>query len=165
MQTDPRTEIGELWRQVHHQLHERFRSAFRGSEMPPMFPILLRVIARTPGLTVSELARQSGTAKSHVSKMIDQMVQQGYVEKHSDPADQRLLRVCLTQTAAETMAEVEARMHVAWTEVMDAVPEGEVEILARSLRILLTAVQQANADAPVGNIWSPRDQANGDENV
>ncbi len=142
--SSPRAEIGELWRQIHRETRDRFRQAFRGCELPFIALILLRQIKMQPGVTVSELARQSGTVKSHVSKMVEQLVRQGYVEKKPDPTDQRLLRVYLTQTATDTMAGMEDRAHGIWSEVMEEIPEGQIADVTRGLRILLAALESAN---------------------
>lgn len=140
----PRAEISELWRTANREIHDRFRQAFRGCELPFGALILLRHINQQPGVPVSELARQSGTVKSHVSKMVEQLVRQGYVEKRTDPADQRLVRVYVTQSAADTMAEMEARAQDAWSGVVAEVPEGQLADVARGLRILVAALEKAN---------------------
>lgn len=96
-------------------------------------------------MTIGELARRSGTVKSHVSKMMEQLVRQGYVEKRTDPADQRLVRVYVTRSAA--VAEMETRAREAWSGVVDEIPEAQLEQVVRGLRILLAALEQANGKA------------------
>lgn len=140
----PRAEISELWRTASREIHDRFRQAFRGCEIPFGALILLRHIDRQPGVAVNELARQSGIVKSHVSKMVEQLVRQGYVEKRTDPADQRLVRVYVTQSAADSMAEMETRAHGVWSAVLDEVPEGQLADVARGLRIVVAALEKAN---------------------
>lgn len=148
--TASRSEIGELWRAVNREIHDRFRQAFRGSGMPFVALIFLRQISEQPGVTVSELARVTGMVKSHVSKTVEQLVRQGYVEKRSDPADQRLLRVYLTQSAVDYKANMEAQAMAAWSGVLDEVPEDQLTDVARGLRILLGALEKSkgrvNAD-------------------
>lgn len=146
--TDPRSEIGELFRLLTREMHERFRNTFKDLGLPPMALILLRIIHEEPGVTVSELGRQAGTVKSHVSKLIDQLVSQGYVEKRPDPADQRLLRIYTTQASAELKAGMESRARGIWLEVMAEVPEAEAAGMAHSLRTLLTAFKRSGGKAP-----------------
>lgn len=116
-----------------------------GSDLPFGALIRLRHIAVEPGVTIGELARRSGTVKSHVSKMMEQLVRQGYVEKRTDPADQRLVRVYVTRSAA--VAEMETRAREAWSGVVDEIPEAQLEQVVRGLRILLAALEQANGKA------------------
>lgn len=142
---EPRSVIGDLWRQVNRGMHERIRHTFRTIDLPPMsFPILMQ-IKHSPGITVSELARRSGTVKSHVSKMMEQLVQQGYLEKRPDPDDQRLVRIYPTQAAANSFVEMEERVQAFWSDVVATLPDEEVDKVVDGLRILLTALQRSRA--------------------
>jgi DNA-binding MarR family transcriptional regulator len=105
--------------------------------------ILFRHISEEPGVPVSELARRSGLVKSHVSKMIEQLVQQGYVEKRTDPTDHRLLRIYRTENAPGTMSEMEARAHEVWSSIMAELPEEQLEDVVRGLRVLLMALEKS----------------------
>ncbi len=147
-ESDARTEIGELWRQVNRQMHDRFKQVFRDSDLPFGAMIALRHIQQMPGVTVSELARRSGVVKSHVSSMMDQLARRRYVEKRTDPEDQRLVRVYVAQGAVDQMAEMETRMREAWSGALDEVPDDQLEEVARGLRILLTALENANRGTP-----------------
>ena len=144
MSEEERRRIGELWRDVNKQIHDRFRHAFRQIDIPPTALILLRNLEKEPGLTVSELARRSGTVKSHVSKLVDQLVAQGFLEKQTDPSDQRLLRVFITETTRKAKAEMEARAHSLWAELMDQVSPAEMAQVEDGLRILLQALERSN---------------------
>lgn len=143
-------EIGDLWRAINRGLHDRFREAFRGSELPPMALVFLRQIDESPGVTIGELARRSGTVKSHVSKIVEQLVHQGYLEKRADPADQRLVRVFASKRAAETKAAMEAKARDAWLGVTGEIPVGQLDGIVLSLQTLLEALERSNAKDNLG---------------
>lgn len=143
-----RAEIGELWRAVNRGLHDRFRQAFRGCGLPFSALILLRTVQQQPGVTIGELARQTGLVKSQVSKTVEQLVGQGFVEKRADPADQRLVRIYLPESGARGMGEMESRAQAALAGVMDAIPEDDLADVVRGLRILLAALDRANGKSP-----------------
>lgn len=136
-----RKEIGELWHGVNREVHERLRSAFRESDLPIMALILLRTIDHRPGVTIGELARRSGTAKSHVSKTVERLAQQGFVDRRPDPDDQRLVRLFVTAAATETIKEMENRARVVWYGVTAGLPSDQLEEVRRGLRILLQALE------------------------
>lgn len=138
-------QIGELWFAVNREIHERFRQAFRGSDLPPGTMLLLRQIIGEPGLTVSELARRSGLVKSFVSTTLDQLVAQGHVEKRPDPGDQRLLRIYVTPTAEALMAFMQERAQNVWVEVVNTVPEQRIAEMIRGLQAILTALEQTRS--------------------
>ncbi len=141
---EERLEVGELWRSVNREMHLFMRRVFQGGELPFMALVLLRHINREPGVSLVELARRSDSAKSHVSKMIEHLERQGFVEKRPDPDDQRLVRLHLTKAARDVMAETEARAQEAWSRVVDEVPEGQLDDVMRGLRILMGALETLN---------------------
>lgn len=136
-----RGEIGQLWYSVNREVHDRLRQAFRESDIPIMGLILLRTIDHCPGVTVGELARRSGTVKSHVSKTVERLARQGYVDRRPDPDDQRLVRLFLTKASADIMGDMEARAKVVWSGITAGMEPEQLAEVTRGLRILLQALE------------------------
>ncbi len=68
------------------------------------------------GVRATELARLSGAHKQVVGRLVDELEELGYVERHPDPADRRAKLVVPTerglamlQRGDEIVAEIEAR--------------------------------------------------------
>jgi DNA-binding MarR family transcriptional regulator len=139
-----REELAGLWRAINREMHDSFRQAFSGYDHSPVTLILIRETAKEPGITISELARRAGIVKSHVSKLVDQLVQQGYFEKRPDPADQRLVRLYLTERAAQIKAQLEGQLLSVLNGIISEVPEHEVEQIVHGLRLLRSALQKSN---------------------
>lgn len=143
MSTTP-TEIAQLWRQVNRQMRELARSTHEQHDLPPLaFPVLFH-IRKEPGITVSELARKIGAAKSHISTLTDTLARDDFLEKRSDPADQRLIRLYLKQAAIDLLQKHEEHSQAMWAQVFNELPEQDLEDLARFLRNLLEAFERAN---------------------
>src|SRR5690606_41002054 len=70
------TLFRSLWRHVNREMRGLLHRAGREFEMPPFSFMLLRHIKEEPGITLSELARRVGAAKSHTSTTIEQLVQE-----------------------------------------------------------------------------------------
>lgn len=155
-----RLELGELWRQVSREMHERIKDAFKEIAFSPMKHTLLHHMHKQPGVTVNQLARDSGTVKSHVSKLVDQLASEGVVEKRPDPTDQRLVRLYLTPLAEERRAEAQRRLESAWLNAIDTLDDAELEVAVLGLRTMLTALQRTRP-APVPE--SAHAKKNGDE--
>jgi DNA-binding MarR family transcriptional regulator len=139
-----REELAQLWREINREMHDSFRQAFSGYDHSPVTLVLIRQVATEPGIIVSELARRARIAKSHVSKLVDQLVQQGYFEKRPDPSDQRLVRLYLTERAAHMKAELEGQVLSVLNGIISEVPEHEVEAIVHGLRLLRSALQKSN---------------------
>ncbi len=140
-----RTEISELWHQVNRRMHGLLHEAFRESDLPAPFFVLLREIAREPGITVSELARRVDLVKSHVSRTVDHLVQRGYVRKQSDPEDQRLARLYILPEAHARLHRTGEAVRAAWDAVVAGVPDEELATVERGLRILLDTLERHSA--------------------
>lgn len=138
-----RDELAELLRSVNREMHESLKLALQGMQgycFTPVSMFLLRNVHLEPGVTMSDLARRSGLVKSHVSKLVDHFVQEGLVEKRSDPDDQRLVRIYPTKASHDLKAALESRVKA----VLNELPAQEAEEIARGLRTLLRALQKSN---------------------
>ncbi len=138
-------EISHLWRLVNRQMRELIQRTVSEQPLPFLSFLILRRIQDEPGITLSELARRVGTAKSHTSTIVEQLVQEGYIEKRLNPADQRVLMLHLTETARRCLGGMEERAQDAWSMVLQELPEGEFYQVERFLRTLLAALERANA--------------------
>lgn len=138
------TEIAQMWRQVNRQMRELARSTVDRHDLPPLAIPVIHHVRKEPGITVSELARKIGAAKSHISTLTDGLVRDGYLDKQSDPADQRLIRIYLTQSARELLSAHEDQWQAMWAAVFEELPEKDLEDLGRFLRNLLGAFERAN---------------------
>jgi DNA-binding MarR family transcriptional regulator len=76
------------------------------------FEVLLR-LSRSPGsrLTMGELSAQLALTTGGVTRLVDRLVESGYVERVSDPGDRRVARAVLTH-AGRRAVERGARVHV-----------------------------------------------------
>ncbi|MFC8966398.1 MarR family winged helix-turn-helix transcriptional regulator [Streptomyces sp. NPDC057094] len=75
-----------------------------GTDGPPLRGAeidLLRLVAKRPGLGVSEAAKELYLAGNSVSTLVNQLVRDGYLIRETDPADRRAARL-LTTPAADT---------------------------------------------------------------
>lgn len=136
-------EIGRLWREINIRVHDCFRQAFDGYDLPMAALFLLKQIKDHPGVTVSELSRHTRLAKSYVSRTTERLAQLGYIEARDDEADQRLKRLYLTEAAVSRMAEMETQSLSVWSRLLASLPEKKMQQAIDGLTILLQAMDQA----------------------
>lgn len=137
-------EMRQLWRQLNRELHDLFHRTAHDPTLHGMASLLLRHIGKHPGISVSELSRRAYTAKSHVSNLVDQLVNEALVEKRQDAADQRVVRLYPTGAAEARLADAELRLQTAWQRVLEQIPEAERDDVSRHLHTLLQACRSAN---------------------
>lgn len=125
-----------LLRDVTGALHGIARTAWHEFGLARPAALVMREVGRHPGITVSELARKTGLAKSNVSKSVESLVEIGFVDKRSDPSDRRLGRLYETDKAR-------AHFHRMWEEtlkrlssVVEALSEEQVTSIISALEML-----------------------------
>lgn len=60
---------------------------------------ILYVLWQEDGLSVIELARRTGLAKTTLTSMLDRMNRKGFLERAADKQDRRIIRIFLTEKA------------------------------------------------------------------
>lgn len=148
-------EFSQLWHHVNRKMRELFRGTVEAFDLPRISYFLLRKIRREPGITLSVLARKVGAAKSQVSTLTEQLVKAGYVDRRSDPADQRVARLYTTEQAEHFLEKVDKRWQEVWEVVFEELPGNDFDEAARFLRSLEAALEQATVRLQSTDSTSP----------
>jgi DNA-binding MarR family transcriptional regulator len=109
-------------------------------DVRPAFGFVLLALRDSPA-SLRDLPTTLGTTKQAVSKLVDAMVEAGYVERGTDPDDARAKRVQLSSRGRQLLAAVEevyADLEREWATVL-----GEERLVG--LRADLTAVLRTTA--------------------
>ncbi len=142
---DPVVQLGELLRDVNRGIFQVTKDVARPHGVPaPGMRVFGHVVSH-PGTTVSELARNKGFAKSHISRAVDGMVRAGLIEKRSDPSDQRLTRLYPTEAACEQFEGIKAAWDSKMTEALSVLSQEQMSDVIEGLKILRTALRQATS--------------------
>jgi DNA-binding MarR family transcriptional regulator len=72
----------------------------RGAEVE-----LLRLVVAQPGIGISDAARELYLASNSVSTLVNQLAQEGYLTRETDPADRRAARLMPTPAAETRLGE------------------------------------------------------------
>ncbi len=135
-------ELVELLRDVNRGLGKYARDVMSEHGIPFSMLMISKQIKAEPGITISELARRTGIAKSHISTSIRNFDQRGWVEKRSDASDQRILRLYLTKSATEELALVGSQIRQKFTALVADIPEQRARELVEGLRELKLALEK-----------------------
>lgn len=143
--TDRIEALARLLEKVHRDMFELTRGIIRHSEVsPPGMGILVQTVA-TPGSTVSDIARRTGIAKSHVSNTVEHLAGCGFVEKRSDPDDQRLVRIYPTAKAKSHLNLVHEAVRRRLSAALAALPEDRIEDIIGGLETLQATLDNAKS--------------------
>lgn len=94
----------------------------------------MAALARTrTGMTMTELSRLLLVSNGNVTGIIDRLVAEALVTRHTAAGDRRSVRVTLTRTGADRFAEM-AAAHEAWVdELLSDFTKADTEVLIAHL--------------------------------
>ena len=123
---------GSLVRAVDAELMAAHRLSMSSHE------VLYRLARAADGhLSVSELAQQLPISPSRVSRVVDDLVAKGFVERRSCPGDARVSHVAITAHGRESLGAIDDTFHAAIHEhFLERLSRREVETLASAWRKL-----------------------------
>ena len=86
----------------HHYFARPFEQQILREHMSLGMYYCLQTLRRQDGtVTMTELSRLTHAPKQRMTKLVDQLVERGFVERVSDPSDRRIIRLRVTDSADE----------------------------------------------------------------
>ena len=120
-----------------HQASEQFHAEVKRAGLKVPEWRVLASLADGDGLSVGDLARITLYQQPTLTKVLDRMVRQGWVERRADPADGRMVRVHST-AAGKTLCRgllARARRHEA-SILGDYSPDAAAELKAQLRQLI-----------------------------
>jgi DNA-binding MarR family transcriptional regulator len=119
--------LAQICRLHHARAHTLLETLGLYHGQPPM----LRALWKQEGLTHSELAASLHVQPATMTKMVKRMEKAGFVERKSDPDDQRVSRVYLTDAGRAVEAEVKQVWRTLESETFEGFTMEERVLLRR----------------------------------
>jgi DNA-binding MarR family transcriptional regulator len=129
-------ELVELLQAVNRGIYEQIKDVLAKHGLPSASMVVMHHVHKEQGITISELSRRTGLAKSHVSKTIDSLTEQGFIEKRPDPADHRLVRLHTTEQADQHFGQMQGDLRARLSGVVAALPDDKVDAVIQALQVL-----------------------------
>jgi DNA-binding MarR family transcriptional regulator len=123
-------------------LREEMRREAGAGLSVPQFRVLV-FLGRTPGASLSTVARQAGIADATASVMVSRLVERGLVSRASDPSERRRVMLRLTQRGTTLLERARAHARRRMVDRLDALTGQELSAVARGLALLDRAVGPA----------------------
>jgi DNA-binding MarR family transcriptional regulator len=145
---DPRVDA---WRAVvtsHAAATLRVQQALAAADLPPLswFEVLLAVRSTPDGPPrMSELADRLTLSRGGITKLVDRLVDAGYLERVSVPDDRRALQAALTQAGERMLADMEAVYVAELDRLLVALTAEEAETITIGLEKVTAATCPSGA--------------------
>ncbi|MCC8045124.1 MAG: MarR family winged helix-turn-helix transcriptional regulator [Clostridiales bacterium] len=100
--------------------------------IPDSYRLVLPYLLRHPGASQKELAQFRGITTASVSQIVKEMELTGYLEKRTDPRDQRYVNLYLTKKGEDCAGELHRKLCEADEKITELLtPERERELMER----------------------------------
>lgn len=103
-------------------------------------------VGRAEALSLNELAELLGLDKSTTSRTVDHLVRQGQVVRQTDTCCRRSVVIQLTENGQTLFHSIEDRMDHYFRQLQAIIPEARQAEVLDSLRLLVSAISQLDAD-------------------
>jgi len=111
------------------------------SVSPSQFRILRRL--RDGEATVSELADWNAVTLPTATKILDVLVERGWVERWRSRDDRRLVHVGLTDRGREVQSELEQRATQSMAAILDLMDASSQSLVSQAVAALMAALAEA----------------------
>lgn len=111
---------------------EYMKSVAAQAGIPDSYRLVLTFLLRHPGASQKELAEFRNITTASVSQIVKEMELTGYLEKRTDPKDQRYVNLYLTEKGESCAEELHRSIHLADERITQLLtPERERELIER----------------------------------
>jgi DNA-binding MarR family transcriptional regulator len=107
---------------------------------------ILTELGRAPSMTLAELSRRLRLDKGWTSRAVEQLVQDGLVDKIGSDTDRRVVALSLTRAGAAKHRRIDDTLDAQVERVIARVPEAERPVVARALAQLHDAYRAELAE-------------------
>lgn len=107
---------------------------------------VLRLIDDQPGITFAEIVKAAGLERSHVSRMIQQLVREGYVERRNSEHDARRFELYTLEHGREARRKADALSERGLEVLFAPLEDAQVQSFLETLNILADWVDSDRFD-------------------
>jgi DNA-binding MarR family transcriptional regulator len=79
------------------------------------------------GISSPELAKNMGLSLSRISRVVDKLVVNGYLDRNTDTADRRAIKLCLTPKGKAIRSKIDKVRNECEDRLLEVIPAEELE--------------------------------------
>lgn len=134
--TDLAADIPRVLGRFRRQLRRSVGTGYAPGRLSESQAELLRLVTHRPGVSVSTAAAELGLVPNTASTLVTKLSCAGLLERTQDPADRRVSRLRLTESAQQVMDATAQARRAVLTDLLDELDEHQMGVLARGLEVL-----------------------------
>jgi DNA-binding MarR family transcriptional regulator len=95
-------------------------------------------------LSQNDLVQCLNLAKSSVSRMVDKLVERGWIQRERSPLDGRVWLLSLTDAGKQTAVTLSESRQTKFSQLLNHIPAQEQETVFHSMDILIKAMRESS---------------------
>lgn len=99
-------------------------------------------LPESESMTMNALSEAMGSANSTMTRMVDQLVDKGFIRREADNEDRRVVRVSLTPQGQETRRNLEQAQQYFFGLVLTEIPQNEQHGFLQVLERVVAAIEK-----------------------
>lgn len=137
-------EVGEMVRKLVRmfQLFERDQIKVHGFTTSQCYTLL--EIARAGTVTMNDLSERMNLSSSTMTRILDNLVRDGYILRQRSDSDRRVVIVALTAQGEASAAKLNDSVNAYYRKVIESIPQGKLDEVLHSADLLTRAFEQSN---------------------
>lgn len=137
-------DVGNMVRKLVRmfQLFERDQIKIFGFTTTQCYTLL--EIDKTGTITMNELSERMNLNSSTMTRILDNLVRDGYIERQKSPEDRRLVLVSLSEKGKASAGKLNDSVNGYYKKVIGSIPEGKLDEILKSTDILVHAFEKSN---------------------
>jgi DNA-binding MarR family transcriptional regulator len=142
----PRVSLGYLLRRVNKLSIAQVETAFDGSDISFTQWVVLALISQDVANTCTDLSRNMDHDKGALTRVVDQLVERGLIERRRDDDDRRVSNLFVTDAGYAVVADLAGRVVDVWNDLLADFSRDEAAALIASLTKLLVRLEAPQED-------------------
>jgi len=123
------------------------RKRYPGFYLSPQQSYVLTIVSEEGPISPGEVAKKLRLEKSHLTKIVNSLIEMGAFEKSTDEHDRRRLLLTLTSKGIKIYKELEEVGIKSYMALMERIPEKERENVIRATQTMLNAMNSLREEA------------------
>jgi DNA-binding MarR family transcriptional regulator len=99
-------------------------------------------IGKNGTMTMHALSEWMNLATSTMTRIVDNLVRDGYIERAQDPQDRRVVQVSLTEEGDKLFQAIKQIYHEYHRKIVENIPAEELHQVVESLTMLIEAIKK-----------------------
>jgi MarR family transcriptional regulator, organic hydroperoxide resistance regulator len=105
---------------------------------------VLLELKKSSNLTMNELSDKMNLNTSTMTRIINNLVRDGYIERGRDENDRRIVIAKLTEEGIKAAEDLDESIMNYYRKIANNLPKGQVEDVLKSVELLINAFEKAN---------------------